>query len=562
MGIASIAISLNAKLIPPETDDPEERKLRNVVEEMAIASGISVPDIFLLEDESGINAFVAGYSPNEAIICVTRGAIQLLNRDELQGVVAHEFSHIFNGDMLLNIKLLGWLNGILVISKMGALLRDRSSYSDEDDSYFTRRRADIFGYLIGLFLYIVGYVGYFFAQIIKSAVSRKREFLADAAAMQFTRNPHALAEALRKIGLLEEQGEIKNPRAIELSHMFFVNGVKKKWYHLFDTHPPLIERIQVIYPRFQWNFPEHITKEEEESLLGFAPSESGDYSQKTAPLTHETAKQSLLETAGMPLQEHLELTQNFIQNLPKSLIDATHDLNMAQALIYGLILIQNKSTIDSHKQTIKEKDDETVLQRVDSLLPDLENITPRVRMPLIDLSLPILRTMDIQQFSKFKGTIEELIKEESTKTLFDFALSLFIQKHLEPRFYPPAKRQAQIQNIKDVQDDCSAVLTAVARIGDKDENRAKLAFESAIPLLKEPTAKFRFLTKDELKQSPLGKGLATLDKTTLETKHDFLAAALQCISYDKHITPEEIELFRAIADAIECPIPPWLYTAS
>ena len=248
---------MGGRLLHPQTTDLNERKILNVVEEMAIAAGTPVPPVYLLENEEGINAFAAGHAPNDAIIGVTRGCVQTLSRDELQGVIGHEFSHILNGDMRLNLRLMGVLFGILLIGLTGyILLRSTSGYgyrvrvnSRDDD----RGRRNILP-LIGLALYVIGYVGVFFANLIKAAVSRQREFLADASAVQFTRNPEGIAGALKKIGRLAGSA-MHEPRAAEASHMFFGNiGGVGQLFGLLATHPPLVERIRRLDPSFDGDF--------------------------------------------------------------------------------------------------------------------------------------------------------------------------------------------------------------------------------------------------------------------------------------------------------------------
>ena len=250
----SVAEMMGGRPLSSQTTDPDERKILNVVEEMAIAAGTPVPPVYLLEQEDGINAFAAGYAPGDAVIGVTRGCIQNLTRDELQGVIAHEFSHILNGDMRLNIRLIGALYGILLISMTGWIIFRSTAYGN---SYDNRRDGDRRGSnpwpMVGLALYVLGYIGVFFGNLIKAAVSRQREFLADASAVQFTRNPDGIAGALKKIGALAEGSRVRAPEAQEASHLFFGDAVGHL-LGMFATHPPLVERIRRIDPSFEGDF--------------------------------------------------------------------------------------------------------------------------------------------------------------------------------------------------------------------------------------------------------------------------------------------------------------------
>lgn len=257
-GGPAVAELLGGRRISPTTTDPAERRLVNVVEEMAIASHIPVPAIYVLDNEEGINAFAAGHSPTDAAVTVTHGTLQALTRDELQGVIAHEFSHIFNGDMRLNLRLMGLLFGILLLAVLGRILL----YTGPRGAYRggTNRRGGGGGQivLIGLALLLVGYIGVFFGRLIQAAISRQREYLADAAAVQFTRNPQGIAGALKKIGASLEAGgpgaQIANAHAEEANHLFFARGIGGLATRLFASHPPLVERIRRIDPTFDGHF--------------------------------------------------------------------------------------------------------------------------------------------------------------------------------------------------------------------------------------------------------------------------------------------------------------------
>src|SRR6185295_19863165 len=252
-GGESVAALLGGKPLEPGNASPAERRLLNVVEEMALAAGTAVPSVFVLPDEQGINAFAAGLSPNAAVIGVTRGAVERLDRDELQGVIAHELSHVMNGDMRLNLRLIGLLHGILVISLIGLwILRfSGSSSSSSRDKKGGGGSAALFG----LAIYVIGWVGGFFGGIIKSAISRQREFLADAAAVQFTRNPLGIASALKKIGALSAGSKLVSRNAPQASHLYFGNGLAESRFAWRSTHPPLAERIRILDPAWDGTYP-------------------------------------------------------------------------------------------------------------------------------------------------------------------------------------------------------------------------------------------------------------------------------------------------------------------
>ncbi|MEL7298336.1 MAG: M48 family metalloprotease, partial [Pseudomonadota bacterium] len=235
-GGARVAQEMGATQVSADIDDPLRQRLRNVVEEMAIASGVPVPDIFVMENEAAINAFAAGYSPTDAAIAVTRGALEQLTREELQGVVAHEFSHILNGDMRLNVRLIGVLFGMIVIGHIGRLLMRSVS---ERHSIMRNRRSDNGAHVVaiaGYVMFLLGAVGVLAARLIRAGVSRQREYLADASAVQFTRQTEGIAGALAKIGGLDVGSELRTVDSEEVSHMLIARGAREAWLNAMASH--------------------------------------------------------------------------------------------------------------------------------------------------------------------------------------------------------------------------------------------------------------------------------------------------------------------------------------
>ncbi len=549
-GGAGIATALGGRLVPTQTQNPQERMLRNVVEEMAIASGMPVPDLYLLEREMGINAFAAGRGVNDAVVCVTRGAIELLSRDELQGVMAHEFSHIRNGDVLLNLHLLGWLNGILMVSQAGEMM------------FRGLRRARGRGtevlFMVAAALYVIGYIGYFFGQLIKSAVSRQREYLGDASAVQFTRNPAGLAGALKKIGGLTSGSRLDNPRAVEVSHMFFGNGLEDAWIPSLDTHPPLDERIRRLDPRFDGSFPKvsplPVPVVDKAVYVAKRPQTSSE----PDPVLSGSAVAALLERVGEPMQEHIELAHRLISELPVTLVTASRDPLGACAVVYGLLLDIDPTIRKRQEQLIEEHDGLSAAEGLRRILPALEKLAPQVRLPLLDLSLPALRSLSSEQFLRLKETSGALSAADDQFSLFEFTLHYLLLRHLEPGFVPFPSRSVQIYGIRGVQKECSCVLTALARVGHRDENSVQGAFARGSMVLHEPKADFHLLPAAECGTGQLERAFATLEGSSPQIKRRLLAAGLECIAHDRIVKVEEIEIFRAVADALGCPVPPWL----
>lgn len=549
-GGAGIATALGGRPVPTQTMDPQERLLRNVVEEMAIASGTPVPDVYLLERERGINAFAAGHDMHDAAVCVTRGAMELLSRDELQGVVAHEFSHIVNGDMLLNLRLLGWLNGILVVSQAGEIL------------FRSLRRASGRGagviFAVAAVLYIIGYIGYFFGQLIKCAVSRQREYLGDASAVQFTRNPGGLAGALKKIGGLATGSRLDHPRAAEVSHMFFGNGLDKSWLHLLDTHPSLEDRIRRLDAHFDGRFPNV-------RPLPPPPAEAVSYVARPvretavqAPVISGAAIAGLLERVGEPMQEHIRHARQLLADLPEPLLAASRDPIGACALAYGLLLDKDPAVRGRQGQLVETHDDPAVADQLRRLLPVLDKVAPQIRLPLLDLSLPAFRSLSPEQFLRLKATINALAADDKRESLFEFTLRHLLLRHLEPRYVSRPARPVQIYGIRGVSRECSCVLTALAKVGHHDETQARAAFARGALVMHEPKAEFEFLPAAECSKAYLEQALSIIEAASPQIRRRLLAACLECLVHDLVIKVEEVELFRAIADAVGCPVPPWL----
>ena len=337
-GGSAVAESLGGRLLNPNTTHPDERKLRNVIEEMAIAAGVPVPKIYVLDEENGINAFAAGHTPGDAAIGVTRGCMTLLNRDELQGVIGHEFSHILNGDMRLNLRLMGIIFGILCLAVIGRVL----IYSRGGRDRNPLKRP-------GLALIVIGAIGVFFGWLIQAALSRQREFLADASAVQFTRNPAGLSGALQKIGGAGSQ--VESAHAGEASHMFFGNGLGKPFLGALATHPPLDERIRAIDPGWDGEFKTASVKAvETESSRGSAkpafsrsslpsiPGLPGAQARDAGFATNAVVMGAVLPNLGKPTPLHLRYAEALRNSFSDRVQSAAHEPLAATALIYAMLL--------------------------------------------------------------------------------------------------------------------------------------------------------------------------------------------------------------------------------
>ncbi|NOX55414.1 MAG: M48 family metallopeptidase [Planctomycetes bacterium] len=568
-GGEAVASLVGARPINPETRDFYERRLLNVVEEMAIASGIAVPTVYVLDGEESINAFAAGLGREDAIVAVTEGTLRLLKRDELQGVVAHEFSHILNGDMRMNVRLIGILHGIFLISMIGYLLFRSVAHGAR-----VRRRSRNGGggelalILIGLGLMALGWIGVFFGRLIKAAVSRQREFLADAAAVQFTRNPDGIAGALKKIGGLVYGSRVDNPHAEEISHLFFGDAFRRRT-RLFATHPPLEERVRRIDPSFDGRFPkvspEPLAAEEEEGPSWDVSSQRTAIRNRAARPTREVARQQLpfdpmvaLATVGTMAMDHLAYATALRQELPKPLAEEARNPFGARAVVYGLLLDEDTDVRQRQMQELQQRADPQVMELLKKkLLPHLNRVSAEMRLPLASMCLPALRQLSPSQYQTFHECVTRLAKADQRISVFEYALHRLLLTHLTPQYRPQKRRGVQYYSMKGVGRSCQVLLSALAHFGHDDPAEGQRAYETAVSLLR-LKAPPPLLARSECGIAEIDQSLRTLREASPAVKKRVLEACMACVGADQKITVAEAELIRTIADTLDCPMPPLL----
>ncbi|MEK7702410.1 MAG: M48 family metallopeptidase [Nitrospirota bacterium] len=552
-GGAVIAEQLGGHRIDPNTTDALEKKLLNVVEEMAIASGTPTPLVYLLSDEGAINAFAAGVSPSDAVIGVTRGSITKLSRDELQGVIAHEFSHILNGDMRLNIRLIGILSGLLVVTNIGYYVLQFALHS----SGRSRRSKDSGNPLpfmaVGAALMVIGFIGTFFGSMIKAAVSRQREFLADASAVQFTRNANGIAGALKKIGGFSLSSMMKSPNALEVSHLFFGQGISG-WMELFATHPPLSDRIKRIDPSWQGAFPE-VTADivfeapDAQSTMAF-----GFAAKKITPV--EKPKESALAQIGRITKGHVQYAEALIQSLPEEIVETVHTSYSARTVIYALLINKDAKSRKIQMDFLSADSDCGAYDETVRLLPVISQLEKKVRLPLIDMALPALRTLTKCQYEQFHKNVMHLVDADYKINLFEWVLQRILIVHLEAAFEKRQPPLVQYYTLKRLQSHCEILLSALSFAGHHQKEQAQLAFHQAISHLNLPGATLQPMEMCGFEA--LGKSLDLLTHISPKLKRQLLAACAVSITADHEVTVDEAELLRAISDTLGCPMPPLL----
>ena len=552
-----VAESLGGHLISQDTRDPNQRKLLNVVQEMAIASGTPAPPVYLLANEPGINAFAAGLSPRDAIIGVTQGAIDHLSRDQLQGVIAHEFSHIFNGDMRLNLRLIGVLNGILILGILGYYLLYSASFSRGRRSN-NQGAAAMLALAIGLI--VIGFAGTFFGGLIKAAVSRQREFLADASAVQFTRNPDGIAGALKRIGGLEPGSKLENPGAPEVSHAFFAQGVAGFMQGLSATHPPLAERILRIDPQWDGKFDSYDRAE------AARDQHQADEAKTTArhPAAGEVAAvaagasiahvMTAMDQIGNPKQETIEYARSLLSELSATIKDAAREPHGARAVIYSLVLDKGREVRARQLKQLQDHADASVRALTLKLMPEMDRLEVKYRLPVLDIAMPALKQLSLGQYKSFKANLTALIEMDSRVDLLEWSLQKILFSHLDAQFFKLAPVKARYSDPGQVTKEVELVLSVIARAGAENQSDVENAFGAAAQAL--GLSGLALLAKDQIKVSDLDLALGELERLKPLAKSRFLKACVAGIVRDQRVSALEVELLRAFASALDCPMPP------
>ncbi len=567
-GGPTVATMLGGRLVDPGTKEYRERRLLNVVEEMAIASGTPVPSVYVMDGERGLNAFAAGYSPSDAVVAVTEGTMTLLNRDELQGVIAHEFSHILNGDMRMNLRLMGVLHGILLIGLTGWMIIRLTAASGGRSSGGRRGGAPAQLIAIGAALLVLGFIGVFFGKLIKSAISRQREYLADAAALQFTRNPDGIGGALRKIGGFYRRGRLRRANAEEASHLYIVNAFNEPFFGWMATHPPLEKRIRAVDPRWRGEWPDISWPKDEEAEKNKKDAESKKKGLKDAmPLLLAGAAgaaagggriavvpDAVVSRIGTLTPEQVSYGAALLASIPEPLEEAAHDPVGARALVYVLLLDPDETIRARQREKIGE--DAEAAPLATKLEEHLAALGTESRLPLIDIALPALKQLPPEAIAAFHTCVNHLVEADEQISLFEFTLQKILLRHLE-RTGKQARQAAKYYAVRAVVPETATLLSALAHAGHPDASQAQQAFTVGVRRLglgKQPVG---FLTREAC---PLGAVDQALDKLAFAApgvKRLVLRAAAECVASDGTVTREEAELIRAVCDALDCPMPPF-----
>jgi Zn-dependent protease with chaperone function len=555
-GGAAVARMIGAREVARDTRDPLERRLLNVVEEMAIASGIRAPAVYVMDGEKGINAFAAGYDVSNTVVAVTHGALTTLTRDELQGIIGHEFSHILNADIRLDISMIGVLAGILFLSAIGVFMMRNA-----------RGKAALIILAVGLGLFIIGYVGLFFGRIIKAAVSRQREFLADASSVQFTRNPDGIAGALDQIRA--STALISSRRAEDLSHMFFVQGIRVWLGALFDTHPPIDERIERVHPGFQaapyrqrralaapaagrpvpaqaagFSAPGPVPIAEPESRR------TGDLASAWASSPEESAKLVGTLDAGK-----VDFASRLLAGLPAPLREQMRDAEGARAVLIALLFASDDEVMQGQVQALESTGLRTLAERAKSCVALTRPLGPAFHLPVMDLALPAVKSSSDKAKLDLLAALDAVIHADRRVSLHEFVVWTLVRTQLGK---PTPPRAPKYRSVAHVRDDALRVLGLIAYAGQTAaagpgsqiaQAFAKGAAEMGLEHSGAPG-------RESLSLKQVSQALEKLKDLAPLAKAVLIKGLFAAVTADGKIRVAEAELMRLVGAVLDCPLPP------
>lgn len=572
-----VAEMLGGRRLLPGSADLAERRLLNIVEEMAIASGVGVPPVYVLDREPGINAFAAGHTIDDCVIGVNRGTLEKLNRDELQGVIAHEFSHILNGDMRMSLRMIGLLHGILVIALIGYQLirmvgNSRSNSSDREGK---GGGAAAF-LLLGAGLVAIGGIGLLFSKLIKASVSRQREYLADAAAVQFTRNPEGIAGALKMIGASQASSVVEQENAESISHMFFANMHGSGFAGLFSTHPPLVKRIQKLDPRFTGDFKEYLQTRSTASVLedrreekreqrrlplerfGFPgmglPGVGASGAATDAGLLNPAV---LLSAVGDPTDEDVVYSRALVGKIPTQLQTAIRDVFLARCVVFSWLLDEQPEIRQQQLAIIGQYADEETVRQTVAYRQLMSQVDIPYRLPISEILQGTLVGLSEKQFRTFRATVIGLIKADREVDLFEFFVLNHLVGHLDRHFGMGLPHRTLYESLDKLEEECATLLAVLAEFGHDDPAAAARAFTVAWETLA-PLFGPRDYASTGWDYPRLANAVKRLSHAAPQPRKQILAAAAVSISFDETISAVEAELYRALGESLDCPVPPIL----
>ena len=550
-----VARSLGGTRVERSTRDPALRRLRNVVEEMAIASGVTMPEVYVLENEDGINAFAAGNSPADAAIAVTRGAATLLKRDELQGVVAHEFSHILNGDMRLNVRLLGWTFGLLAVAIVARIVLQASPRTSSRD------RRDGAGALMlaALAVMVLGYIGVFFGRLLQAAVSRHRERLADASAVQFTRDPSGLSGALLKIAGVSSGSQLVTPDAEQVAHMLFASGLSR----VMATHPSIEERLKALNPAFRASelpalaaaAARDAQRQRQADAMPGATAEPAPQPAGPVPVAQFATNAAVIAAqAGTIANDQMRYAERVRNSIPEPLRDFADSADHARALTLAVLTSKVPDVQSAQRRILETAYGAELAAQVFAQQGLADSVAPALRLPAVQQLFPALRRLSLAERQKLRDVVNQLALADARIDVFECCLTLLLAANL----YDELEAGAQHGSASLLQeaDSVHVLFCVLAAQGTDDAALAARAFEAGISVvLPENRPAFR-----EVAEWPvaLRDALARLVHLRPFAKKVLIEGMVRCIAADRKLSVAEGELLRTVCAVLHCPLPPIL----
>ena len=558
-GGATVAQMMGGRLVPSNTQEPLERRLLNIVEEMAIASGVRRPAVYIMDNEKGINAFAAGWSVSGAVVVVTRGTLEALTRDELQGVIGHEFSHILNGDMGLNIRMIGVLAGIVAIGSIGGFAM-RNAFEADDI------RAAVPIFLVGLAIFIIGYTGLFFARLIKASVSRQREFLADASSVQFTRNPDGIAGALDQIRASSAGTLIQGRYAEDLSHMFFGQSIRVRIHGLFDTHPPIEERIRRVNPRF---VPSSYRPRRVVAPAADAPAQAAGFAGEEATAVPPAGRRRVdngtawgrsanesAQLVGALQGGKIDVAARFLAALPAGLREQVREPDDACAVIVALLLAPKPEVARDQLAALKAAGLESLANGAAAAAPLTRMLGVGFHLPVIDLALPAVKAAPEETKQRLIKGLEATINADRRVSVHEFAVLTLVRHQLGARPKPPRADR----KLAEMQAEATLLLSLVAHAGTRADatgsrsdalGLAMTAGAATMGIAQQPAAA-------QLSLGAVATALEALQRLAPLEKALLIKGLFAAVTADGTIRVGEAELMRLVGAVLDCPLPPML----
>jgi Zn-dependent protease with chaperone function len=538
-GGEAVARMVGARRVASNTTDPLERRLLNVVEEMAIAAGTRVPSVFVMEGETGINAFAAGYDVSNSVIAVTRGTLQILNRDELQGVIGHEYSHIVNGDMRLNVRMIGVLSGIVFVGAVGEFLMRSGDRRSKESGQIVA---------VGLALMVIGYVGLFFARLIKASVSRQREFLADASSVQFTRNPQGIAGALDQIRASSAGTLVANRYAEDMSHMFFGQAIKMRLAGLFATHPPLEERIKRVLPGFgptEYRSRRAVAEQQAQQETGKVVPSTGQRSSDQAHAWGRSVAQSVALVGALDATK-VDYARRLLERVPPALREALRTKEGAPAVVVALLLAAPQELMEQQLAAVQAAATPALAQAARQLAGAARALGPEFQLPVVDLALPALKSLESP--GGFLAAIEAVINADRRVTLHEFVVLTLLRSQLQPAPKPPKADRS----VSQLREEIRVLLSLLAHAGTQGE--AEPAFRAGASQLGMPDA--TLVKREALSFQAAAGALDKLRMLAPLAKAELVSALFATVTADGKVRVSEAELMRLVGATLNVPVPP------